>query len=84
MDSFEDAFHKQIISELGCRPCGEVAAIRALKVLAADHRRLESECKQLIARLARHECVDHDPPKFGECETCDEHNPDESWKDVER
>lgn len=27
-------------------------------------------------RLSAHECIDHPEPKFGECDTCDEHNPE--------
>lgn len=46
-------------------------------------RYLAGTVEELEARLRRHECIEHDPPKFGECDECDSHDPDESWKNVE-
>lgn len=31
MADYDEAFQSEIVRELGCKPCGEVAAIRALK-----------------------------------------------------
>jgi len=48
LDSFEDAFHREIIRELGCKPCGEVAAIRALRARVAV---LESTLHEIAASI---------------------------------
>ena len=55
------------------------AAAHEVGLLMSENDDLTARVAALERRLGEYECPEHEKPEFGECDTCDRLNPDESW-----